>query len=224
VEDDAVLANLLRLYLQKDGHEVTVAPDGAAGLTRALAEPMDLVILDIMLPKVDGWEVCRAIRSRSQVPIILLTGLDQEQHKIRGLDLGADDYVTKPFSAGELMARVRAALRRAPGTRPPEPAIPPTLSLGALRIDSVKRSVEVEGQTAELTPKEYELLLLMAREPGKVFPHDELLERVWGYPKGSDPRTLHTHILRLRRKLEIGEQRYIQTVWGVGFKFEVTGP
>jgi DNA-binding response OmpR family regulator len=223
IEDDPVLTGLLKLYLHKDGYDVAVMRDGEAGLVRALAEPMDLVILDIMLPKLDGWEVCRAIRAYSQVPILLLTGLDQEQHKIRGLDLGADDYVTKPFSSGELMARVRAALRRS--TTAPSPERPSSsLSFSGLTIEIPGRAVVLDGRAIDLTPKEFDLLLLLAREPGRVFTHDDLLERVWVYPRGSDQRTLHTHVLRLRRKLQNEQRSFIQTVWGVGFKFETGQP
>lgn len=218
IEDDATLSGLLTLYLQKDGYEVLTAADGLNGLAIALQEPVDLVVLDIMLPKLDGWQVCERIRSHSMVPVILLTGLDQEQHKIRGLDLGADDYVTKPFSAGEFMARVRANLRRT--QRPADAggtAVP--LSFSGLRIDVGARTVHLDGKPVDLTPKEFDLLYVMAREAGRVFSHDDLLEKVWEYPRGSDGRTLHTHVLRLRRKLENKQYTYIQTVWGVGFKF-----
>jgi two-component system, OmpR family, response regulator ResD len=219
VEDDDTLSNLVALYLRKDGHTVTIAADGRSGLSRALADDVDLVVLDVMLPLLDGWEVCRQLREQRAIPIILLTGLAQEQHKIKGLDLGADDYVTKPFSAGELLARVRAHLRRSTRGATPEPA--GALSYAGLRVDPASRVVEVDGQRLELTPKEFDLLYLMAREPGHVFSHDDLLEKVWQYPGGSDQRTIHTHILRLRRKLENPSRTYLQTVWGVGFKFEV---
>ncbi|HLN61844.1 MAG TPA: response regulator transcription factor [Symbiobacteriaceae bacterium] len=219
VEDDATLSNLVGLYLRKDGHTVSTAQDGRSGLAQALADDVDLVVLDLMLPEMDGWEVCRRLREQSQVPIILLTGLDQEQHKIKGLDLGADDYVTKPFSAGELMARVRAHLRRS--SRGEAPTSDAVLNFPGLRVDAAGRTVELDGQKLELTPKEFDLLYLMAREPGRVFTHDDLLEKVWQYPGGSDPRTIHTHVLRLRRKLENPRLTYLQTVWGVGFKFEV---
>lgn len=218
VEDDPTLLNLLRLYLQKDGYSVTAVSDGQTGLSLALQGGIDLIVLDLMLPRLDGWEVCRQVRDRSQIPIILLTGLDQEQNKIKGLDLGADDYVTKPFSAGELMARVRAQLRRHA-----RPVVGDgVLTFPGLRVDPSTRSVELEGRRLELTPKEFDLVYVMAREPGHVFTHDDLLQRVWQYPVGSDPRTIHTHVLRLRRKLENERWTYLQTVWGVGFRFEVT--
>ena len=218
VEDDPVLTGLLKLYLEKEGHMVACAADGRMGLELASDAAPDLVILDIMLPGLDGWEVCRRLRTLSQVPVLLLTGLDQESSKIRGLDLGADDYVTKPFAAGELMARVRALLRRNVAT---DSTGPRKLTYPGLQIDPFRRAVELKGESVELTPKEFELLYLVAQEPGKVFSHAELLKRVWQYPEGTDPRTIHTHVLRLRRKLNTAERSYLQTVWGVGFKFEV---
>jgi two-component system, OmpR family, response regulator ResD len=222
VEDDPILSNMLRLYLEKEGHIVAVARDGASGLSAALEGPVDLVLLDLMLPVMDGWEVCRALRRQSQVPILLLTALDQEHQKVQGLDIGADDYVTKPFSMAELLARVRAMIRRSRGSQA-FPAGEPALTFTGLRIAPLSRSVELDGSRVEMTPKEFDLLCLLAREPGRVFTRDELLQKVWQYPVGTDPRTLHTHVLRLRRKLEAGGRVYLHTVWGVGFKFEDPG-
>jgi DNA-binding response OmpR family regulator len=220
IEDDPTLSNMLQLYLDKAGYRVTVARDGASGLSAALSTPVDLIMLDLMLPQLDGWAICARVRERSAVPILLLTALDQEEQKVRGLDLGADDYVTKPFSMSELLARVRAMLRRNWGPAPTTGET--TLIFDGLRLDPVSRIVELNGSRVDLTPKEFDLLYLLASEPGKVFSRDELLQRVWQYPIGTDPRTLHTHVLRLRRKLEVGGRTFLQTVWGVGFKFEET--
>ncbi|MDB4897528.1 MAG: two component transcriptional regulator, winged helix family [Firmicutes bacterium] len=220
IEDDPTLSNMLQLYLDKAGYRVTVARDGASGLAAALSMPVDLIMLDLMLPQLDGWAICARVRERSAVPILLLTALDQEAQKVQGLDLGADDYVTKPFNMAELLARVRAMLRRNWGPAPA--AGETTLIFDGLRLDPVSRIVELNGSRVDLTPKEFDLLYLLASEPGKVFSRDELLQRVWQYPVGTDPRTLHTHILRLRRKLEVEGRTFLQTVWGVGFKFEAT--
>lgn len=222
IEDDPILSNMLRLYLEKEGYRISLARDGRAGLDQFRAERADLILLDVMLPGLDGLEVCQQIRSlNSQVPIIMLTALDAEQQKIKGLDLGADDYVTKPFSMAELMARLRAHLRRTSargGSASPSSSL---LVFPGLEVDPVSRRVALEGRFVDLTPKEFDLLYLMAREPERVFTRDELLQRIWNYPQGTDPRTLHTHVLRLRRKLEGAEHSYLQTVWGVGFKFMV---
>jgi DNA-binding response OmpR family regulator len=221
VEDDPTLSGMLRLYLEKEGYRVSVARDGASGLAEALSGGTDLILLDVMLPKLDGWEICRQVRDRSAVPIMMLTALDQEQQKVQGLDLGADDYVTKPFSMQELLARVRALLRRQKGASSgPEP---PIIHPG-LRIDPGARVVEISGARVELTPKEFDLLYVLVKETGRVVTRDDLIQRVWHYPAGTDHRTLHTHILRLRRKLEHGGRTYLHTIWGVGYKFEVDAP
>lgn len=219
VEDDPTLAGMLRLYLEKEGYRVIVAADGAAGLAAAQTARPDLMILDVMLPRMDGWEVCRQVRAHSRMPIILLTALDQEQHKVQGLDLGADDYVTKPFSMRELMARVRARLRHPPAEAAAHTEL---LEFPGLRIDPGARTVTVAGQAVDLTPKEFDLLVHLARAAGRVLTRGDLVQRVWQYPMGSDDRTLHTHMLRLRRKLGVGGRNFLHTVWGVGYKFEAS--
>jgi len=177
-----------------------------------------LVLLDIMLPGIDGWEFCRQVRLTSKTPIIMLTALTSEEDKLRGLEIGADDYITKPFSPRELVARVRAVLRR---TAPQEESSA-VVSMADLTVDYVKRSVIIGASSAELTAKEFDLLWTLIRHPGQVFSRQQLLDLVWGYEFFGDSRTVDTHIKKLRQKLE-SEARYtyVQTVWGVGYKFEV---
>lgn len=220
IEDDLTMSDMLNVYLKQAGFQVTVARDGARGLEEALNGSYDLILLDVMLPNLSGWEVCDRIRDRSRVPIVLLTALDHEENKIRGMDLGADDYVTKPFSMKELLARVRARLRKgdpkgrfAAGTQ--------VFSFPQLEIDLRSRTVRLAGQPLDMTPKEFDLLSALAREPGHVFTHEHLITQVWRYPAGTDSHTLRTHIQSLRRKLQGAECNYLHTVWGVGYKFEV---
>lgn len=217
VEDDVTMSTMLRIYLEKEGHTVTVAADGQTGLEAAVNQPVDLVLLDVMLPRLDGWQVCRQLRERTELPIILLTARDQEPDKVKGLDLGADDYITKPFSMQELLARVRARLRRSPRPAPAEAV----LTFPDLEIDLRRRTVVRAGSPVKLTPKEFQLLLELAREPGRVITHDELLKRVWNFEVGTDNHTLRTHVLRLRRKLEVSGLTYVHTVWATGYKFGV---
>jgi DNA-binding response OmpR family regulator len=219
VEDERDLNNLIRRHLEDEGHRVVQVFDGPAALQAAQQEPPDLVILDWMLPRLDGLEVCRRIRRDSIVPILMLTARSEEIDRVLGLEVGADDYLTKPFGVRELLARVRAILRRVELLRDAggEPA-PPALSAGPLRIDLGERTVSVDGRSVDLTPKEFDLLALLVRNPGRAFGRDYLIERVWGYDAAGSDRTVDTHVLRLRKKLgPVGDR--IETVWAIGYRF-----
>jgi len=218
VDDEEVVRELIELYLTKEGFEVIHARDGREALRLNGEKHPDLVILDLMLPGLDGWEVCRQIRTGSRVPIIMLTARGEEVDRIVGLELGADDYVVKPFSPRELVARVRAVLRR--GSAPGEEN--EVLSFPDLRIDRVRHRVEVDGEEVHLTPTEFRLLWCLASRPGRVFSRAELLDRIWGYDSESDARTVDVHVKRLRQKTRASESRSfsITTVWGLGYKFE----
>jgi DNA-binding response OmpR family regulator len=214
VEDEANIASFVAMYLQKAGYEVGVAADGAEALAKANADPPSLIVLDLMLPDVDGVDVCRRIRQRSDVPILMLTARDDDIDKIIGLEVGADDYLTKPFNPRELVARVKSILRRATTRRTlPEGGI---LEHGQLHIDSGRREVMVGEVEVQLAPKEFDLLWELLDHRGLVLTRDQLLERVWGYTFAGDTRTVDVHVGQLRRKL--GEACPIVTVWGVGYK------
>lgn len=219
VDDEEPVRELMRLYLSKEGFEVILAKEGKEALRLNGEHRPDLVILDLMLPGLDGWEVCRQIRSHSRVPIIMLTARGEEVDRIVGLELGADDYVVKPFSPRELVARVKAVLRR--GAAQAEEA--EMLTFPGLRIDRVQYRVEVDGEEVHLTPTEFRLLWQLASQPGRVFSRAELLDRIWGYDSESDARTVDVHIKRLRQKTKAGESRAfaITTVWGMGYRFEL---
>jgi len=218
VEDEIHLAELMRAYLEREGFKVLLASDGQAGLAVFRENKPSLVLLDLMLPGMDGWEFCRQVRLGTRTPIIMLTALTSEEDKLRGLEIGADDYITKPFSPRELVARVRAVLRRTS----PEDERSPVVSMAELTIDYAKRSVSVGAITVDLTAKEFDLLWALIRHPGQVFSRQKLLDSVWGYEFFGDSRTVDTHIKKLRQKLElVGRYSYVQTVWGVGYKFEV---
>ena len=218
VEDDPKTVDLIRLYLQKDGYRVLTAYDGAAGLQTVREQRPDLVVLDLMLPLVDGLDVCRIIRAESDMPIIMLTARSTEDDTLRGLDLGADDYMTKPFSPRELVARIRTVLRRA-GER--SDAGPAEVRAGPLRIDLVRHEVWLDRAPVHLTPKEFAILAALGREPGRVFSRLELLERVFGLNYEGLERTVDVHVLNLRKKIEAdpARPRFVQTVFGVGYKF-----
>ncbi len=221
VEDDTNTARLVKLYLQKDGHTVIVAEDGAKGLEAAREKHPDLIVLDLMLPFVDGIEVCRTLRQESDVPIIMLTARSTDVDKLTGLDIGADDYVTKPFSPGELAARVRAVLRRLPGERGPA-----QLHRGDLLLDFHKREGFRNGEPLGLTRAEFQLLGVLALHPGRVFSRDQLIEKALGESFDGYERTIDAHIRNLRRKLEPNpaQPHYVKTVYGAGYVFsEVTG-
>jgi DNA-binding response OmpR family regulator len=214
VEDEQSIASFVGMYLEKAGFGVRTAETGADALAQADVEAPSLVILDLMLPDLDGIDVCRRIRQRSDVPILMLTARDDDIDKIIGLEVGADDYLTKPFNPGELVARVKSVLRRAnPERRELQSA---SLQHGALRIDAGRREVTVAGDEIQLAPKEFDLLWELLDHRGLVLTRDQLLERVWGYTFAGDTRTVDVHVRQLRRKL--GDASPIVTVWGVGYK------
>jgi two-component system OmpR family response regulator len=224
VEDDTTLASALRYNLERSGYGCLLAADGARALELATRERPALVLLDLMLPGIDGMEVCRRIRSESTVPIIMLTARVEEVDRVVGLEVGADDYVTKPFSMRELMARIHAALRRAQ-MRPDAHELRP-IGFGSLHIDPARREVRRGGDLLGLKPKEYDLLLFFARNPRRVFSRDQLLERVWGYDFGGGSRTVDVHVHWLREKIEEDPARpvYLRTSRGAGYIFDgVTG-
>jgi two-component system, OmpR family, response regulator len=220
VDDEQSLQTLLTYPLRKDGYEVVSAVDGRAALDRFAEQRFDLVVLDIMLPKLDGIEVCRRRRSRSQVPIIMLTAKDDEIDKVLGLEMGADDYITKPFSVREFRSRVRAALRRSEMLRG-RPGGEEPIHAGELEIDFDRRTVTVRGDDVRLTYVEFEILSTLAGSPGRVMAREVLLEQVWGDSAYRDPRTIDVHIRHLREKIEADprEPEYLFTVRGVGYRF-----
>jgi len=227
VDDEQSIQTLLSYPLRKEGYHVVQATDGRQALDRFEEEPFDLVVLDLMLPKIDGLEVCRRLRTHSSVPIIMLTAKSEEIDKVVGLELGADDYITKPFSLRELSSRIKAALRRAEMTRPVETAPDEApLEVRQLRIDFPKRTVRVRGDEAQLTYVEFEILSALARSPGRVFTRDMLLARIWGDSAYRDPRTIDVHIRHLREKIERDpkEPDYLFTVRGVGYRFRDSEP
>jgi DNA-binding response OmpR family regulator len=221
VDDEQPVQKLLSYPLEKDGYEVVPALDGQAALNEFDRQPFDLVVLDIMLPKVDGLEVCRQLRAKSSVPIIMLTAKAEEIDKVLGLELGADDYITKPFSMREFRSRVRAALRRADMRAQIDDDEEP-LERGDLRIDLAKRTVALQSQPVQLTYVEFEILAVLAAHPGRVYTRDMLLDRIWGDSAFRDQRTIDVHIRHLREKLERDPKNpeYLLTVRGVGYRFK----
>ncbi len=222
VEDDSNISELLRLYLEKDGFEVFQAADGGEGIRLAQEKAPDLILLDIMLPVVDGWVVCSEVRKTSQAPIIMLTAKSETFDKVSGLEMGADDYVTKPFEVKELMARIHAVMRRSEGETAahlPEKR----LEFDKLIINLDSYELVVDGKRTEAPPKEMELLYHLASSPNRVFTRNQLLDEVWGFDYFGDSRTVDVHIKRLREKLEgVSDKWSLKTVWGVGYKFELT--
>jgi two-component system, OmpR family, response regulator len=220
VDDEESVQKLLTYPLERDGYRVVQARDGEEALACFEADKVDLVVLDVMLPKLDGLEVCKRLRARSAVPIVMLTARGDELDKVLGLELGADDYITKPFSIREFRSRVRALLRRATTPRY-EPREEETIHVDGLRIDPSRRSVDVDGRSVQLTYVEFELLRALAQRPGRVFSRQALLEAVWGDSDYREPRTIDVHVRHLREKLERDprEPRYILTVRGVGYRF-----
>ena len=217
VDDEDAIQKLLSFPLQKDGYRVVEARDGETALRRFDEEAVDLVILDLALPKLDGLEVCRRLRAHSAVPIIMLTARDEEIDKVIGLEIGADDYITKPFSIREFRSRVRALLRRA-SLAPANAG--EAIEVGPLHVDRARRRVEVEGKAPELTYVEFELVRILAEQPGRVFSRSDLLEKIWGSSQYRDPRTVDVHVRHLREKLERdpGKPELILTVRGVGYR------
>jgi len=222
VDDEEAIQKMLSFPLRRDGYEVIEARDGEAALTRFAEEKVDLVVLDLALPKLDGLEVCRRLRAQSAVPIIMLTARDEEIDKVIGLEIGADDYITKPFSIREFRSRVRALLRRASVTSATEPG--EEIVAGPLRLDRARRRVEIDGRSPELTYVEFELARVLAGTPGRVFSRQDLLEAVWGGSEYRDPRTIDVHIRHLREKLERDPSKpeLVLTVRGVGYRFRET--
>jgi two-component system alkaline phosphatase synthesis response regulator PhoP len=215
VDDDVKTVELVKLYLNRDGYKVITAYDGVEALRLARESHPDLIVLDLMLPGIDGLEICRTLRAESEVPIIMLTAMTTDQDRLTGLEIGADDYITKPFSPRELAARVRAVLRRLPGERGPE-----KLEHGDLTLDFVKHEASLDGKPLDLTPVEFKLLGVLAREPGRVFSRAQIIEKAFGYDFDSFDRTIDVHILNLRRKIEPDPRhpRHIKTVYGAGYK------
>lgn len=222
VEDDPNIVDILRFNFEKEGYSVDVATDGAAGLEKALEISPDLILLDVMLPKMDGFEVCRRVREKSSVPIIMLTAREEEVDKVLGLELGADDYITKPFSIRELTARVKANLRRSSTDAPAHTRDSAnTIVSGDLVINIERYEVEKRGKVIDITVREFELLKFLAQQPEKIFSRETLLEKVWGYEYYGDVRTVDVTVRRLREKIEDdpGMPRYIVTKRGVGYYF-----
>lgn len=218
VDDDSNICELIRLYLEKEGFLVSISYDGKKALEAFKEHAPDIVILDIMLPGMDGWQVCREIRRMSAIPIIMLSAKDETFNKVLGLELGADDYMVKPFEPKELIARIRAVLRR----YDKQEEAPQQLVFPGLVINKATYSVKLNGNEIDMPPKELELLYFLASSPNKVFTREQLLENVWGFDFYGDTRTVDVHIKRLREKFEPGDYKWqIKTVWGVGYKFEV---
>ncbi len=237
IEDDEGIIHLINLYLKDAGYAILIARDGADGLALHARENPDLILLDIMLPTIDGFEICRRIRAWSQTPILMLTARGDEEDRISGFELGADDYLTKPFSPRELVSRVKAILRRTSqqgmSALPSAQPLPSALSainledekqilrFPSLKIDLLARRVQVDGNEIALTPTEFDLLALLAQSPNRVFTREVLMNKVWGYDYLGDGHTIDVHISALRKKIEANtDQHYIKTVWRVGYRFE----
>ncbi len=219
VDDDENICELLRLYLEKDGFSTAVAHDGKEALYLAQINNPDLILLDIMMPVLDGWQVCREMRKNSNVPIIMLTAKGETFDKVLGLELGADDYITKPFDSKEVVARIKAVLRR---TTDDKSENVQEVRYDKLRINITNYELEVNGQQIDTPPKELELIYHLASNPNRVYTRDQLLDQVWGFDYYGDSRTVDVHVKRLREKLEgVSDKWSLKTVWGVGYKFEV---
>ncbi len=219
IEDDNHIAALLQLYLNKEGYDVSIAGDGAQGVELAEQLHPDLVLLDLMLPVLDGWSVCRKLREMSSVPIIMLTAKGETEDKVTGLNLGADDYIVKPFEMKEVLARIQAVLRRV--DRDETPAAK-RLTFDKLTVDLDSYELLVDGKRVDTPPKELELLYHLASSPNRVYTRNQLLDEVWGFDYFGDTRTIDVHVKRLREKLEgVSEEWSLATVWGVGYKFEL---
>lgn len=219
VDDEVNICELIRLYVEKEGYNAIISTDGLDALNKFKQARPDIVLLDIMLPGKDGWQVCREIRSISDTPIIMITAKGETFDKVLGLELGADDYVVKPFDAKEVVARVKAVLRRM-GKSSHEDV--KEVSYDKLVVNMTKYELKVDGKVVDTPPKELELLFHLASNPNKVFTRDQLLDEVWGFEYYGDSRTIDVHVKRLREKLEgVSDKWYLKTVWGVGYKFEV---
>ncbi len=220
VEDDRNIAELLQMYLEKEGYAVTIAGDGGQGLSKFRAIKPDLVLLDVMMPVMDGWGVCKAIRAESKTPVIMLTAKGETDDKATGLRTGADDYITKPFEMKEVLARIEAVLRRSDRITTEKPVR--RLTYDKLVIDMDAFELTVDGKKVDTPPKEMELLFYLASSPNRVYTRNQLLDEVWGFDYFGDSRTVDVHVKRLREKLEgVSDSWCLKTVWGVGYKFEV---
>ena len=222
VEDGANIRELLRLYLEREGYTVLEAENGVEGIKKWKSDKPDMLLLDVMMPQLDGWQVCREIRKKSQCPIIMLTAKGEVFDKVLGLELGADDYVVKPFEAKEVIARVKAVLRRS-GVQNQKKA--KEVSYDGLYINMENYELRVKGKQIDTPPKEMELIYHLASNPNRVYTRDQLLDEVWGFEYYGDSRTVDVHVKRLREKLDgVSDQWTLKTVWGVGYKFEVKDP
>lgn len=220
VDDDSNICELLRMYLEKDGFDTAVASDGEEAVSIALRYNPDLILLDIMMPRLDGWQVCRQVRKTSEVPIIMLTAKGEVFDKILGLELGADDYISKPFDTKEVLARIKAVLRRS-NEKTKKNAIK-EVRFDKLVINLTNYELIVDGKQIDTPPKELELIFHLASNPNRVYTRDQLLDEVWGFDYYGDSRTVDVHVKRLREKLEnVSDKWSLKTVWGVGYKFEV---
>ena len=221
VDDELNICELLKLYLENEGYTVFTANDGQAAVTAFQQKAPDLVLLDIMLPKMDGWQVCREIRKTSSAPIIMLTAKGETFDKVLGLELGADDYMVKPFDAKEVVARIKAVLRRCTTTTAQTESTEGVIEFDNLRLDMNSYELRVKGKVVEAPPKELELLNCLASHPNRVYTRDQLLDEVWGFEYYGDSRTIDVHVKRLREKLAGASDKWeLKTVWGVGYKFE----
>ena len=219
-DDDKNICELLRLYLEKEGYEVSIANDGTQAIAKFNAESPDMVLLDIMMPGLDGWQVCREIRKKSNCPIIMITAKGETFDKVLGLELGADDYVVKPFDTKEIVARIKAVMRRT-GKNTSEGDVK-EVRYDKLVVNMTKYELKVDGKIVDTPPKELELLYHLASNPNRVYTRDQLLDEVWGFEYYGDSRTVDVHITRLRENLDgVSDQWSLKTVWGVGYKFEV---
>ena len=221
VDDDLNICELLKLYLENDGYTVFTANDGQAAVEQFQNKTPDLILLDIMLPKLDGWQVCREIRKTSSVPIIMLTAKGETFDKVLGLELGADDYVVKPFDAKEVMARVKAVLRRVKGETETDESEKKVVIYDNLEINITNYEMKVKGVPVDTPPKELELIYHFASNPNRVYTRDQLLDEVWGFDYYGDSRTVDVHVKRIREKLGERQSWQLKTVWGVGYKFEI---
>jgi two-component system, OmpR family, response regulator ResD len=218
IDDEERIRHLVRMYLEREGYSVEEAENGREALDKINKRDYALLIVDLMMPEVDGWRVCREVRENSQVPIIMLTARGEEFDRVLGFELGADDYLVKPFSTKELVARVKALLRRSGGNLTGNSS---ELGFGILRIEKDKHRVLIEDEPITLTPREFELLYFLAKNPGRVFSREQLMETVWGYDFYGDARTVDTHVKKIREKLSHpGVRSMLATVWGVGYKFD----
>ena len=218
VDDDTNIAELLRLYMEKDGYDVAIANDGEAAIKAFVDTKPDIVLLDIMLPKMDGWQVCREIRKMSDTPIIMVTAKGETFDKVLGLELGADDYVVKPFDTKEIMARIKAVLRRTATVSEEEKKL---VEYDNLVVNKTNYELKIRGEIVPTPPKELEVLFYLASNPNRVFTRDQLLDEVWGFDYYGGSRTVDVHVKRLREKLEnVSDKWELKTVWGVGYKFE----